>query len=367
MQDGRATGQSTARAPNCKPRPTRSNSRRRAAPTTWLSARLSGSVGKQQEHVADIHGAVPVEVGGAGRFAAAGFCCSAQVCVIVPDCSPAKPACDLDDDGSVGGVTDFLLLLGNWGVTRPPTWTTTAVEVGDFLEVVGRWGPCQYSNAARTGVTGYPLAGGRPSPRPASESQPLPGMAKGLSNSDARVHDVLFDLGWSAIEKHIDLDEGRPRRPGLIARWKLRSAIRDFTRVLEINPENHAAMWALGKIHQRLESDAKALSWFEHALGCNPRHPDYAREAALSALQLGDAQRAIRYSNAATSLRPDDHGLVANLALAHLIAGDPASALTRAEEASRRAPHDDISAHVLSVVRQVLAGRRPCPRSLRDL
>ncbi len=43
-----------------------------------------------------------------------GFCCSTEICVTIPDCTPAGLPSDLDGDGIVGMV-DFLALLGAWG------------------------------------------------------------------------------------------------------------------------------------------------------------------------------------------------------------------------------------------------------------
>ena len=41
-----------------------------------------------------------------------GFCCSTEICVTIPDCTPS---CDLNGDGNVG-IVDFLNLLANWGL-----------------------------------------------------------------------------------------------------------------------------------------------------------------------------------------------------------------------------------------------------------
>ncbi len=43
-----------------------------------------------------------------------GFCCTTEICVTIPDCTPAALPSDLDGDGIVG-IEDFLALLGAWG------------------------------------------------------------------------------------------------------------------------------------------------------------------------------------------------------------------------------------------------------------
>ncbi len=39
-----------------------------------------------------------------------GFCCSTEICVTIPDCTPVVKPSDLNGD-----VLDLLILLGNWG------------------------------------------------------------------------------------------------------------------------------------------------------------------------------------------------------------------------------------------------------------
>ncbi len=70
-----------------------------------------------------------------------GFCCSTEVCVTVPDCSPE---CDLDGDGVVG-IMDYLALLGVWG-SCPDCSSCPAdfdgdcdVGITDVLELLANW------------------------------------------------------------------------------------------------------------------------------------------------------------------------------------------------------------------------------------
>jgi hypothetical protein len=72
-----------------------------------------------------------------------GFCCSTQVCVPVPDCSPPVAPYDLDGDGVVD-VVDLLILLGAWGPNLGhPADLDLDGEVGvtDFLLLLANWGP----------------------------------------------------------------------------------------------------------------------------------------------------------------------------------------------------------------------------------
>jgi hypothetical protein len=61
--------------------------------------------------------------------------------------SPPTPACpwDVDDNGEVTSVTDFLQLLEEWGTDPggPPDFDNDGtVGVTDFLILLGHWGPC---------------------------------------------------------------------------------------------------------------------------------------------------------------------------------------------------------------------------------
>jgi len=71
-----------------------------------------------------------------------GFCCSTEICVTIPDCSPD---CDLNGDGVVG-IVDWLALLGAWGScsdcgTCPADFDgDCSVGILDMLILLGNWG-----------------------------------------------------------------------------------------------------------------------------------------------------------------------------------------------------------------------------------
>ncbi|MEE8459644.1 MAG: hypothetical protein V3S08_07210, partial [Phycisphaerales bacterium] len=74
-----------------------------------------------------------------------GFCCSTEICITIPDCSPAALPSVLDGDGIVGMV-DFLALLGAWGScsdcgTCPADFDgDCSVGILDLLILLGNWG-----------------------------------------------------------------------------------------------------------------------------------------------------------------------------------------------------------------------------------
>jgi tetratricopeptide (TPR) repeat protein len=137
--------------------------------------------------------------------------------------------------------------------------------------------------------------------------------------------------------------------------------------VVRINPANWAAMWLLGKIHQRLAEYELGLHWFSRAHRVNPDQPDVAREAAIAAMDAGRPEEAIPFCERAIEVSLDDPGLRANLALALLFSGNPVEAQRIAQEALARDPRDAITAQLVRIIEEVVGGRRPCPHHMRDL
>ncbi len=74
-----------------------------------------------------------------------GFCCSTEICVTIPDCTPAALPSDLNGDGLVG-IEDFLALLDAWGScsdcgTCPADFDgECSVGILDLLILLGNWG-----------------------------------------------------------------------------------------------------------------------------------------------------------------------------------------------------------------------------------
>jgi tetratricopeptide (TPR) repeat protein len=193
-------------------------------------------------------------------------------------------------------------------------------------------------------------------------------MERQWTPEEAERHDALYMKGWSLIDGLILLGTAAPNsRPGWLARRRLLKAQRCFEEALRLNPDGWQSMWALGKIQQRLGNGAEALRNFGRAHDLDPSQADTAREAGIQAIELGRFREALRYSEAAVKANPDDPGLVSNLALAHLLGGDLSEARRAASDAVTRAPQDEASRFVQSVVEAVVAGQRPRPQSVAEI
>lgn len=180
-------------------------------------------------------------------------------------------------------------------------------------------------------------------------------------------HDDLYRQACGLIKDLILVQDRTPTELNSAAQQRLADAVRLFEEVVRINPGNWQAMWLLGKIHQRLGDYEGGLRWFSRSHRVNPDHPDVAREAAIAAMDAGRPGEAVSFCERALEADSNDAGLKANLALALLFSEKPAEARAVAGEALRRAPEDGITARIVTIIDEVVAGARPCPHHVRDL
>lgn len=181
-------------------------------------------------------------------------------------------------------------------------------------------------------------------------------------------HNQAFAEAAALIKNEIPLHE-RPNMParGWFLRRKLRRAVSLFERVLQLNPDNWAAMWMVGKVHQRYGDHAMALAWFERAYQINPSQPDVAREASMCAMDIGRHDAAIVFAHRATQIEPGSAGLHANLALAYLLAGRRADAQACIERSLTIDPSDKISKTIEAIIRHFVANGRTPPTTTNAL
>jgi len=236
----------------------------------------------------------------------------------------------------------------------PPGWTpgrtvkyVTAAEAKERLEFLRSENGV---DVYRDKTTGEELYVGRTAPEP-----------------DVARHDDLYQRARNLIEGLILLHNERPPELDATARQRLEDAIPLFVEVVQINPNNWPAMWLLGKVYQRLSDNERALEWFARAHRVNPDQPDVAREASIAAMDVSRPTDAIAFCERALQVKPDDPGLRANLALALLFSDRASEAHTVAAEALRRDPRDEITALIVRVIEEVLAGKRSCPHHVREV
>ncbi|MDQ1255460.1 MAG: hypothetical protein QG656_51 [Candidatus Hydrogenedentes bacterium] len=176
----------------------------------------------------------------------------------------------------------------------------------------------------------------------------------------------VYEQGANLISPYMELLD---RQPALTAedKAKVREGIVCMKAVTDYVPANWAAFWIAGKGYQALGEYEAANKAFKDAFDVQKQNPDVAREYAVSCLELGKGAEAVRVTLHAIELSPEDAGLYANLALAYLIDGKNEEASRAIAESLKRTPEDAISQTVKKTVDEVIAGKRPQPKKLKDL
>lgn len=188
-----------------------------------------------------------------------------------------------------------------------------------------------------------------------------------FTQAEVDQHNALTEKGWALTKGRLLLDGIQAARPGWFSRWQLCRAIPYFEKALAINSEDWSSMWALGKIHQRLGDQTVAFEWFAKAHAIQPDQPDVAREASIAALDIGKVAEALTLCRSALASKPDDPGLMCNLALAHCLAGHDNEAREYATASADSDPSDVISANVLAFVLDVASGKIKRPKKLCEV
>jgi tetratricopeptide (TPR) repeat protein len=178
----------------------------------------------------------------------------------------------------------------------------------------------------------------------------------------------LYEKACELTKGELVLHETQGRKhPSFWVKLKLKRAARLFEQVLKLAPDNWSSMWILGKTIQRLGDERTAFDWFVKAWDQAPRNVDVAREAALSAMHLGLARHAIEYCEEALKLKPDEPGLICNLALAFIHDGKPSEALAKAKLAVDANPEDIVSVNVMRLAQHLVQTNAPCPRNSSEI
>ena len=117
-----------------------------------------------------------------------------------------------------------------------------------------------------------------------------------------------------------------------IERQEPRSALPCFIQILQSDPRHVGALTGLAKATLQLNDPATAWQMLQSALAAAPQDTDVLNAAGNVKLALGEIEEAIRHFEAALVLRPDEPGILLNLATAVCGRGD----LDRAEAIYQR-------------------------------
>lgn len=193
-------------------------------------------------------------------------------------------------------------------------------------------------------------------------------MKDSLTDEQILKHNKLLKQASDLLRGEIFIDGNMPSslKPNIFARRRLQKAINLFEEVLNINPQNWAAMFGMAKALQRLGEIARAFDLMVMAHKVNPTYSEPLREAGLLAFELGNFSKGIAFTEEAIKLRPEDWTLYSNLGLGYLFIGDLDKATEVFRQSIKMNPDDLITARLLAVVSLVQTGEIPCPHSEKE-
>lgn len=185
-----------------------------------------------------------------------------------------------------------------------------------------------------------------------------------LTPAQVERYDALIDQATPIAERYIYI-EGRPharRNEG-----EIRRAIALYDEALAIYPGRYSVWWMRGKLFQALHEDREAFISFQRAYALEPNSQQVINEMTIHAMELGEFEFTFAAVQHGLTLFPNDLPLRARLALVQLLRGYPVEAIAAADRALELAPNDSISRSIRRLAEEVRDGRRPQPRSMRDL
>lgn len=188
-----------------------------------------------------------------------------------------------------------------------------------------------------------------------------------LTEAQREEHNQLWNQARGIVEEFKLYARVPPYKPGFFEARKMRKAIALLDKVLALHPGNAAALWMQGKLQQLLGELEVSLDCFAKAFLIDPSNADFAREAGISATELGKLDVAVYYAQESLKARPGDAGLRTNLAVAHLFAGNLAAAQIEINGARAVEPDDPVTRSVWVLVSEVAAGRMRRPSHTREI
>ncbi len=181
-------------------------------------------------------------------------------------------------------------------------------------------------------------------------------------------HNRVYQAGCDLISPYMPLHnrESRSARSSK-GRQEVKRGIELLTFITQANPANWNAHWIIGKGYQALGDSSAACDSFRASFDLQKNNPDVAREYMFECLNLGRSKDGVDAARHAVSLQPANAGLLANLALALLIAADLDAAEQTVNQALVADPKDGITKNVAQMIRDVKSGRKPQPNRIADL
>lgn len=177
----------------------------------------------------------------------------------------------------------------------------------------------------------------------------------------------LFDRGIAAIRPHLRFHGARASSLDAATRARVERGARDLAAHVKAKPDSWQPLFFMGKAYEALRDDDAAIAAFERAFAIAPDRVEIGKEYGRQLLDAGRSREAVDIASRTCALAPKDAALVANLAVAQMLAGELAAARATAERAAALDPADPINENIIAFIDAVERGERRLPRSLREI
>ncbi|MCF7787627.1 MAG: tetratricopeptide repeat protein [Prosthecobacter sp.] len=177
--------------------------------------------------------------------------------------------------------------------------------------------------------------------------------------------DMLFQQAGAIVTANLR-NPGSSPAPAEAA-IELQRAIEMLETVVERAPDSWRAHWMLGKAWHALGKSELAFVSLSKAFELEKQESVIPRELCGICLELGRGNEAVRVSEHAIGLEPQNPELLGNLAIAHLIDGKHKEAETTIDAALKQNQNDPVNQALRRIITEVVKGRRTQPRNLFDL
>ena len=133
---------------------------------------------------------------------------------------------------------------------------------------------------------------------------------------DPNLADAWFKLGiaYGLIEKEqelaaqndVDVTDGSAKQEKPNSEKAFRKAVEAYKKILDQNPEDHAAWFNLGRSYNKLNEDQEAAKALKEAVKLNPEDSEYQTELGAILIKLAQYREAIPPLKKALELDPDN-------------------------------------------------------------
>jgi tetratricopeptide (TPR) repeat protein len=174
-------------------------------------------------------------------------------------------------------------------------------------------------------------------------------------------HDRLFKSGVEVVTRFLPGANGGAPLAVIGRERELEAACLELQEVADINPKSFSAHWFMGQALRLLDEQEEAYKAFKAAYAMGAANVDVCREFVIQCIWTGRGTEAISASQEILRRFPADAGLLANHALAQVVADEMTGAKATVQRALTLSPEDAVTKRLSSMIDDVIAGRAKRP------